>query len=201
MRKIFCIGFQKTGTSTLQRVLARLGYTTCGTRYDLIGAIRERNFAPVFAVVDQYDVVCDNPWPIIFRQLDEAYPGAKFILTVRDEKTWIRSAVNHLGVGPDSMQKFVYGKSAPGGFEDIYLARYRRHNEEVRAYFANRPSDLLVADWAAGDGWPQVCGFLGHEVPSVPFPHSHRRRYGSMKSRFNFAAASAIRLGRRWTGG
>jgi hypothetical protein len=24
--------------------------------------------------------------------------------------------------------------------------------------------------WEEGDGWPQLCGFLGHAVPEAPFP-------------------------------
>jgi hypothetical protein len=26
-----------------------------------------------------------------------------------------------------------------------------------------------------GDGWEKLCPFLGVPVPSVPFPHLHRR--------------------------
>lgn len=201
MPKIFCIGFQKTGTSSVQRALKTLGYSVCGTQYELIKPITERDLAPVFEIADRYDGVCDNPWPVIFRELDEAYPGSKFILTVRSEEPWIRSVVNHLGVIPDAMQKFIYGRGAPGGFEDVYLDRYRRHNEEVREYFAERPDDLLVVDWAAGDGWAQLCAFLKHDPPSSPFPHAHKRLYGTMRSRFYFAVAGAIRFGRRLAGG
>ena len=36
-------------------------------------------------------------------------------------------------------------KTAAGN-EDVYIARYERHNREVMEYFANRPGDLLVLD-------------------------------------------------------
>jgi hypothetical protein len=195
--KVFCVGFQKTGTVTLRACLRKLGYRVCSARYDLIPAVREGDLARVRAVVEAYDAFRDNPWPLLFRELDSAYPASRFILSVREEKRWIKSVVNHLGVGPDRMQRLVYGTAFPGGFEHVYLQRFREHNADVVRHFAARPSDLLVVDWEAGDGWEKLCGFLGHEVPSAPFPHRNRGSYTDLKSRLNFAAADAVRLGRR----
>ena len=50
------------------------------------------------------------------------------------------------------------------------MERYERHNSEVRAYFADRPEDLLVMDITAGDGWDVLCPFLGVEAPADEFP-------------------------------
>jgi hypothetical protein len=198
--KVFCIGFQKTGTVSFKLAVRVLGYRVCGYRLDLIDAVRAKDFGPVGALVDRFDAFRDNPWPLLFRELDAHYPGSKFVLTTRDEKSWIKSMVNHLGVLPDPMQQLIYGVGAPGGYEDVVLQRYRRHNEEVRAHFAGRPDDLLIADWEKGDGWRELCGFLGHDVPMDEFPHGNRRRYDTVASRVKFAAARAIRLGRQLAG-
>ena len=42
------------------------------------------------------------------------------------------------------MRKWVYGVGFPQGNEDIYLERYKFHNEDVLNYFKDRPGDLLV---------------------------------------------------------
>ncbi len=195
--KIFCIGFQKTGTTTTRYALRILGYSVCSARYDLIDPVRRGDLGPVHDVVAQFDAFEDNPWPLLFRELDRDFPGSRFIMTIRDEAPWLRSVVNHLGVLPDRMQKLVYGHGAPGGYEDVALTRYRRHNDEVFAHFADRPDDFLVIDYAKGDGWPEICAFLGCEVPTAPLPHVNARSYRTWKSRANFAAASLVRGLRR----
>jgi hypothetical protein len=50
------------------------------------------------------------------------------------------------------------------------IRAYRQHNAKVIKHFAGSPS-LLVVDWEAGDGWQQLCEFLGKPIPDVPFPH------------------------------
>ena len=200
MTKIFGIGFQKTGTVSFAKALRTLGYRVCDARYDMIDAVKEKNLAPVFALADRFDAVRDNPWPLVFRKLDARYPGSKFVLTIRDDTRWIKSVVNHLGVAPDRMQQLVYGRGAPGGYEEVFLERYRRHNAEVQAHFKDRPSDLLVVDWEKGQGWGELCGLVGREIPNLPFPHANRRSYDGLLSRFKFAAANAVRLGRRVAG-
>ena len=51
----------------------------------------------------------------------------------------------------------------------FFLARYRRHNAEVREHFKDRPNDLLVMDIDAGMlAGPRFAGFSGLRFP--PFP-------------------------------
>ena len=68
------------------------------------------------------------------------------------------------------MRRWIYGLGTPRGNEATYLARYRRHNAEVREYFADR-NDLLVLDLERGHGWPELSAFLDAPVPEAPFPH------------------------------
>lgn len=176
MNKIFGIGFHRTGTTTLRRVFKTLGFSCCGWRPDLVEAIRQKNFAPVSQLVDQFDSCQDNPWPLIYQELDQHYPNSKFILTVRDSERWIRSMVNYFDRETTPMREWIYGngKGCPRGNEALYLARYEKHNEEVLAYFQDRPDDLLVVNWEKGDGWEKVCAFLGKDIPNVPLPHVNR---------------------------
>ncbi|WP_299350755.1 sulfotransferase family protein [uncultured Shimia sp.] len=198
--KIFGIGFQKTATTTLCTAFRLLGYKMEGGSKHLIPSLRRGDLAPTFEVADRNEAFDDNPWPLIYPELDARYPGSKFILTVRDEKEWLQSVVNHLGFGPDPMQKLVYGVGFPVGFEDVFIERYRRHNREVQAYFADRPKDLLVVDFCAGAGWEELCTFLQRDIPDEPFPHSFKGTYTPSKSRSRRVVSKVIHGLRRVVG-
>ncbi len=173
--KVFCIGFHKTGTSSMTVALRELGYRVTGPNGVHDPDIAENLWSIIERAVTEYDAFQDNPWPIVYKELDARYPGSKFILTERDADGWIRSQVKHFGTRTTPMREMIYGADAgaPEGNESIYLERYRRHGREVREYFKDRPDDLLIMDLTAGDGWPALCDFLGYEVPDKPFPRAN----------------------------
>lgn len=176
--KVFCIGFQKTGTTSLYAALTALGYKTAAVvGRDWSAERLEAEGAELcIATAKNFDAAQDMPWPLFFRELDAAFPGSKFILTVRDSEAWFQSIEKHFGANPDEMQAFVYGKeaAAPAGNRERYLEVYARHEREVRSHFADRPHDLLIMDLEAGDGWAALCDFLGARIPDEPFPVKNR---------------------------
>lgn len=195
--KVFGIGFQKTGTTTLKFALYELGYDVKGGGFELVPELRKGNLEPAFRVVDAFDAFEDHPWPNLYQELDAYCPGSKFILTLRDEESWIKSVVNHFGFVPDIMQKYTYGAAFPAGYEDVYRERYRRHNAAVRAYFADRPGDLLELNLFEDAGWARLCDFLGKPVPNADFPHLNKGSYGKGKAVLQSVAGSLIRTARR----
>jgi hypothetical protein len=136
--------------------------------------IEQNVHALIDSLVPRYDAFQDNPWPIVFKRLDERYPNSKFILTVRDSEPWLRSQIKDFGRAETPMRKWIYGAGAPLGNEARYVARYEAHNAEVLEYFKDRSRDLLVMDLTKGDGWPKLCAFLGAEIPNTPFPHANK---------------------------
>jgi len=181
--RIFGIGLHKTATTSLHHALRILGFdsahwenahwakaiweemTTWGRSHTL-----ERHYA-----------LCDLPIPLLYQQLDRAYPGSKFILTVRNETSWLQSVQNHWSHDHNrfraswstdpfthKVHKLLYGQK---GFDaEIFLARYRRHNAEVQEYFKDRPADLLVMDMDSNPGWNALCAFLERPIPAEPYP-------------------------------
>ena len=127
------------------------------------------------ALAWQYDAFQDNPWPLFYERLDVHHPGSQFILTVRSPDTWLDSVLSHFGHHDTPMRHYIYGVGHPEGNEEVFLERYRRHNDEVQAYFRSRPGDLLVIDITAGEGWEPLCGFLGLEPPDKNFPKLNTR--------------------------
>jgi hypothetical protein len=47
---------------------------------------------------------------------------------------------------------------------------YDAYVERVDDHFRRRETDLLVLDLFAGQGWPELCAFLDHPAPDLPFP-------------------------------
>lgn len=174
--KIFCIGFHKTGTSSLMKALRILGYRSGKVELSVFQNpnIAQEVYDIVAAQVEQYDAFSDNPWPIIYQELDQKYPHSKFILTLRSTASWVKSVVKYFGATTTPMREWIYGVGSPAGNETIYAARFDRHNREVLEYFRDRPDDLLVMNFAEGAGWESLCRFLGKEIPTVPFPHVNK---------------------------
>ncbi|MCB2112895.1 MAG: sulfotransferase [Parvularculaceae bacterium] len=181
--KVFCIGFQKTGTTSLYAALTRLGYKTAAVvgRDWSADRLASQGAALCIETMRDFDAAQDMPWPVFYRELDAAYPGSKFILTLRDYEHWFASIEKHFGANGDEMQSFIYGRdaAAPAQAKARYLEIYAAHERAVRAHFADRPHDLLIMDLEKGDGWKALCDFLGRTPPDEPFPvknRSHERK-------------------------
>ncbi len=176
---IFGIGLSKTGTHSLTRALELLGLRAIHYP-DPAGMVAGR-FREVLA---GYDAATDISVSACFRELDRAFPGSRFILTLREIDQWIESVADHrrrrdhLPIAPDCpkaiIRERVYGVRTFD--EEAFRRAYARHRREVRDYFACRPDDLLEIDLCAAPSWDRLCAFLGRPVPDIPFPHLNARR-------------------------
>ncbi|MHC4298776.1 MAG: sulfotransferase family protein [Planctomycetota bacterium] len=177
--KIFGVGWAKTGTSTLRECFKVLGYTHKGYSVNLFGDLER-----ALRIAHRFDTFQDLPWYLYYKDLDKRFPGSKFILTNRSSDRWLRSYRNMLAKQDPSRRnamnetrRKIYGLPFPDVKDEQLIERYERHNLEVIGYFAEREGDLLVVNWENGDGWAQLCAFLGRPVPSHPFPHENRGNY------------------------
>lgn len=115
-------------------------------------------------------------------QLDIAFPGAKFIITSRSLDSWIEShksvAFDRIIPTPGSMRDFY--RSILYGVNDFSEERFRfvysNHSQLVKAYFKDRPQDLLSMDLTQGDGWEKLCDFVGKPRPNSEFPRTNKSR-------------------------
>lgn len=181
-RKIFCIGFQKTGTSSLGRALQALGYSVSDSIRVLNRKVDWKNPDPrpeivkkVLEVVARVDAIQDSPNAFIYKELDAAYPQAKFILTVRDTADWLESYRRFFTDRNNPLRRWMYGVDRFSGHEARYQRIYEAQNAEIIEYFAPRPDDFLIMDLARGDGWIKLVNFLGEEALK-PFPHVNKNK-------------------------
>jgi hypothetical protein len=182
MDKVFGIGWAKTGTKTLGECLGILGYRHCSQRLDMVDCLCNGNMARIIEESRRFDSFEDWPWLLLYREMDREYPGARFVLTTRDESSWARSYLNMVkNIGEDEhldrIRSFLYGLPFPHVTEAQLRDRYRRHNRDVMEYFAGRSADLLIVDWEKGGGWRELCRFLDRPVPDQPLPCANKGAY------------------------
>lgn len=173
-RKIICIGWHKTGTTTIGDALLKLGFSVVGARLDLVDDLIKEDYESCFDLINRYDAVQDVPWCALFKEIDEKFENTKFILTIRDSKDWLNSAKKHFKDDYFKMHEYLYGEGVLEGNEERYLKRYLAHNDEVIKYFSDRPDDLLVLNFSKGHGWSELCAFLNIKIPRSSFPHSNK---------------------------
>jgi hypothetical protein len=185
--KIFGIGLSRTGTMTVAAALGALGLPTLHWHNPLTLVPMTDDDLYVFAAF------MDTPVCLAFEKYYYLFPNSKFIYTTRPTDTWLSSMERHwekdFGLSgfaaireafsrPDSIR---YGI----GFRDLNVAlflnhpdfaeAYRAYDRRVRRFFEDKPKNrFLEFDVFRGDGWRELCGFLGHEIPTIAFPWENR---------------------------
>lgn len=202
--KVFGLGLSKTGTSTLSEALDILGIRSIHYPHDdqTFDELKRGDYS--LSVLRHYRSVTDTPVAPYYAQLDQTWPGSKFILTVREKNSWMRSAENHWRILKNTGQ--YAADSRFQAFTDFVNASvygclyfnaerfsfvYDRHIRSVREHFEGRPEDLLELDIVGGKGgWKELCEFLGLAVPAgIPFPHAYRTDWDmAEESRADLAA-------------
>lgn len=174
--KVFCIGMHKTGTTSMGAALKYLGYKVMSNWGMYSSDIENQVLYVAQECLHRFDAFEDHPWAFIYPYLDGKCPDGKFILTIRDTESWYASVLHFFGTRTTPMRRWIYGDNAgsPVDNKDVYVERFERHEQEVRDYFKDRPSDLLIMDLSEGQCWEKMCAFLNTSVPSVPFPHANK---------------------------
>ena len=183
--KVFGVGMFKTGTTSLGLALERLGFRASFRFWGQFPTLAPyfeldtRKFEPlapeIRARADRFDAFSDAPWLFLYRELDEWYPGSRFILTLRSSTDVLVQAQlaqwDRIGIMERWLAQEGYRPS-----RERFVRRYEQHNENVRTYFKDRPDDLLeICFETEPQPWRRLCEFLGVDaVPHEPFPHANR---------------------------
>jgi hypothetical protein len=176
-RKLFGLGLSKTGTSSLCEALRILGYKALHNPTDDESMLALLSGNLCCRTIRDSDAVCDIMFTRHFRELDRIYANSLFILTERDREGWHASCMRHWAGRSVSLARLwneelidfqVYGTAIyhRSMFEDAYNQHYRM----VTEYFFGSER-LLRLNICGGDGWDELCAFLGVPIPASPFPH------------------------------
>lgn len=200
--KVFCIGRGKTGTTSMEHALRHLGYHV-GDQLEATLIYAEDyhagRFDRLIAYCRRFEAFQDLPFsaPGTFRALDRAFPGSKFVLTVRDSsEQWCDSMIRfqskrlaagrlptyadlerarYIRTGYSTHFIHLHGTTREDPFNRARLiASYEAHNREVMDHFAGRPGDLLVLNVAERGAMGRLAAFLGRTTTRTEFPWENR---------------------------
>lgn len=176
-QKVFIIGFQKTGTTSLEHALEHLNYRVHGGDKNLMNfEDKEALKSYIQKTLKTWDAVQDMPWPLFYKELYELYPDAKYILTIRDSKKWIRSVVTYFASIRIPLHQKIYQVPCAEGYESRYLEVYEKMNTEILAFFKNKPN-FLVMEMGVNFDYTTLCTFLNIErIPEDAFPHARNNK-------------------------
>jgi hypothetical protein len=196
-------GLPRTATTTQKVALETLGLAPCYHMRDMMADLDKgvRLWRRAYDGDEPWGEVFGDArstvdWPSAFhwRELMDAYPDAKVLLSVRDHESWARSMqdticqiyfgdslLHHLAqaryhVDPawkgwvDLMIDTFWSGRGPfaetQGDSTRMIEKAERWNQEVEATV---PAERLLV-WEPRDGWEPLCEFLGVDVPAEELP-------------------------------
>ena len=188
-------GVGRTGTYSLKLAINRLGLGPCHHMEEVLHHMPVQ--VPLWsaalsgrpdwsAIYHGYESAVDWPTACFFRELHQAFPAARFILTHRSPESWadsfgatIYKLIAEREQAPPEMKAWLAmatGVIARTGFPDGLdrgglIKAFAAHHDAVKKAI---PSDRLLI-YQVKDGWEPLCAFLGKAVPSDPFPRTNDR--------------------------
>jgi|TARA_R110001606_G_scaffold82838_1_gene189552 hypothetical protein len=191
---VISAGFGRTGTMSLKLALEELGLGPCHHMIEVIhngeAQVPLWNAAlagkPDYAAIyDGYKSAVDWPSAAFWKELSDAYPEAKIILSSRSAESWYASISETILATvwapetwpPQATEWFtMVSKVLERSFgdardKDDLIATFHAHEANVKATIP--PERLLVH--SAKDGWGPLCAFLEVPVPLTPYPRTNSK--------------------------
>lgn len=203
-KKIFVVGRNKTGTTSMKKSFEDLGFIV-GQQLVSDYLVDKKYFSgdlrSILNYVKTAEVFQDVPFSLceIIPMLDLHFPGSKFILTVRDcDEEWYNSLTSfHKKIfGNDkflpsneylnSIEKYdgsgfkinvarVHGTPCSDPYnKNIMCEHYKRHNDYVKSYFKYRPQDLLVINLKEKGAYKEFINFIEVDSKLEDFPWENK---------------------------
>ena len=161
-RKIFFIGFNKTGTMTYNAILKQNGFN--GYHYTKWASLSNTgDYESLDNIIKRYDVFSDGEKPN-YKRLDTTYPGSLFILNTRDLKKWLQSRIKHVyREYPKNAKCWMWCNyiQDPDACIKNWIQQRLDYHYEVRQYFKDRPNDFMVLDIDDPEKITKLSEFIG----------------------------------------
>lgn len=201
--KIFGIGRNKTGTTSLKLAMKELGFIVGHQRTaeNLIFDWAKRDFKQIVSYCKTAEFFQDVPFskPFTFVVLDHEFLGSKFILTIRDSpEQWYNSVVKfqskkwglngRIPTKEDLQEATYIYKGRPWDTKklstvtpendpynkELLIKSYINYNESVKDYFHHRKDDLLILNVSEKGAYLKLCDFLNVDPVREEFPWKNK---------------------------
>lgn len=187
----------------MKAAMQEMGYIVGNQRKAelLLEGYAKRDFRKLIKYCKTAQFFQDFPFskPYTFVVLDYAFPGSKFILTIRNTpeqwynsltrfhaKNWgkdgrvptkedLQNATYIYKGRPWHSKKLLSNTPDDDPYnKDLLIKEYIDYNDTVKNYFKHRPDDLLILNVAEKGAYRQLTEFLGLEVQQKDFPWKNK---------------------------
>lgn len=201
--KIFGIGYNKTGTTSLCKIFENNNLLVAPQKpfeYNLESYFYD-NYNTFTNMIknDYYDfhLFQDVPFslPNFYKILDKEFPNSKFILTVRDdENEWYESLIRFYKKSfinfhkPKIISGYVYegiifkiltntyGAPKTNPYDEVFLKKsYLTHIKNVKEYFEYK-NNLLILNLKDDKLIDKLESFIGYEFTNKEVPHLNKSK-------------------------
>ena len=185
-RKIFQIGFNKSGTGSIYQFMKNNGFSSVHWDGGHLSKKLQENYnlgKPLLYGYEQYQVFTDmehrerNQLPyysyqLYFKELDKQYPNSVFILNIRDIRKWIQSRVKHPGYLERSMKAMGLQREE---VIEKWEKHYHQHINDVTLYFKGRDNLIVIdLDYDAKEKLYNELTQRGFHLSKKALPHTHK---------------------------
>ena len=193
--RVIGAGFGRTGTTSLEAALERLGFGPC---YSMEDSLESPDHAEAWlaaargepvdwrALLQGYHSTLDWPAASFYAEIMEAYPGARVILTVRDPESWYESTLNTIYGVPRSvfataalpLLRLVAPRTRRATritegviWEGTFSGRFEDREYAIGLFdrhveeVKERVPPENLLVYSVKQGWGPLCDFLGVEEP------------------------------------
>jgi hypothetical protein len=151
MKKIFVIGFNKTGTTSLHFLFKNLGINSIHTT------------KPVMEIINKHDAFTDG-FHSNFINYYNAKPDSLFILNTRPIQKWLTSRYKH-AINNQFKDNWCWPVSDEK--TNAWIKQRETHFQNILSFFKDKPNQLLIIN-IEKNGWEKVVStFLQKEYNSV----------------------------------
>ncbi len=185
--KVIGAGFGRTGTASLKNALETLLHGRCYHMSEVLAApghvdlwLDAASGRPDWsAIFRDFVATVDFPGASYWRELAQAYPDAKVVLSTRDPERWFQSTQETIF---STELQAIYAGSKWGRMFDATISQHLEgdindRDAMIAAFNAHAvaveqtidPDRLLVFE--AKDGWAPLCRLLDVPEPAEPYPH------------------------------
>jgi len=179
--KVFGIGLNKTGTTTLGSIMMELGYRHRSCDRLMLRDYQAGNLAKVRSKIDKYESFEDWPYPLMYEHLWDWYgdKGARFICTMReDSRIWYSSLVKHArDTKPfNHCRRMVFGFAYPTTNEEMHREFYDEHLKNVKTFFSTKEREdrIIFLNWRDTDARIKLAEFLNQPESRISIQHMNK---------------------------
>mmetsp|Transcript_18419 Transcript_18419/g.37944 ORF Transcript_18419/g.37944 Transcript_18419/m.37944 type:complete len:231 (+) Transcript_18419:55-747(+) len=206
--RVLDVGPPRTGTQTLKVALEAYGFHALHTSYNYTARLPWCDYLfgggplePALRTLDGYDAAMDEPFHLVYREVMEAFPEAKFLLPVTDPDAWYDNVAAAGQELAEDLDQAVSAHRVLSGFDYLAAMTLRQPSMRTCSGCINWGCDFLnltgkpdrarcVASYREhidkvkatvpphrlllidfSDGWAPLSHFLGQPIPDRPFPY------------------------------